>query len=313
MKKELVKLVILASILAVTIGLIKFLPDSGEKTKKTSIKEKNIFSIKQKDILAFILKKSPGEIEVVRDKDKWKIIKPRNLEADHSIVSRFTRDFAAIKGENIASAGKAENYGLGDPSLSIRVKLGGGKSITLYRGNMAPSGSHYYAKAGESPVIYLVSDTVFTPQGLNKSLKDFRNKDFLRLKEDQIRTVRVNSLVINKKDKSWQVAGEENNQDKQKKASELINHILNIKAIDFVEGDEDKSKLLFKDPMTIEIDSKGGTITLILARHVGKTHVKTADGSIYELSYSLFNNIQLDSEELQKKSKAGISPIQKKK
>ena len=312
MKKDLIRLGILASILVVAILLIKFLPEPDKKDKKNSPKEKKLFSINREDIKAFTIKKISSEIHIVRDKSLWTIVKPQKLEADENTILSFTRDFARAQGTKISTPGDSGKFGLKDPAFSITVRLKDNKTITLYRGAMAPSGEDYYAKSGDSPEIYLIKSGTFSSQGLDKSLKDFRNKDFLKLKEESISHILVNNVLLTREKDRWLAQGLKNDQDHQKKTSELVNHILNIKAQDFPDDHNKTPKIEFKDPINIEITTDQGKRLIQISRHRGKTYARVSDRAIYEISYSLFNNIQLDSEYLHKKIVTEI-PANKKK
>jgi uncharacterized protein DUF4340 len=118
----------------------------------------------------------------------------------------------AMNGLNVEEVVAEKPAGLGDfglekPVAIAKVTLDGqAKPIVLKVGEKAPDGSGLYAQADDAPRVFLIASWLGT--NFEKKPFDFRDRDLLHLKRDDVRTLEVSGpegafTVAKKDDGEW--------------------------------------------------------------------------------------------------------------
>src|SRR5262245_23355015 len=161
----------------------------------------------------------PAETTLVfaRDGKQWKLEKPYAAKLDSHQVDRVVGDFlnARTETKNTDLTSSLSQFGLDHPSMTVTLDADGGRSATVYLGNVtlgSPETSLVYVTSSENPKtpaalkrsavggLFKTDAADATTAGdLLKSVTDFRSKDLLL--EDAFTPVDVASTIKLKSDK----------------------------------------------------------------------------------------------------------------
>ncbi len=200
MKKDIVKLALWGIVLVVLILGIMILnrsKDSDDTSKKTAQK---IFQLKGESIVKVKLQKVLGTIVCEKKDNQWQIIKPKKYASNHKAIDRLSQVFMKLESIKFLTDSNLSKFGLAKPKESFSFWIQDEKKYTLYKGNKVPGESSFYVRTNLSKEVYTLSDRFMGSQGLGKRLNDLRDKDFLKLKENQLTTIHMKDFILVKSD-----------------------------------------------------------------------------------------------------------------
>ncbi len=296
MKKDLIKLGIAGIILASLILTIILLPKSKtDKDSKKQLTEKKLFSIKKDDVVKVILNNSKKPIILVKnDKGVWNIDQPRKLDIDHDSFTMLLTQIINLKSNNDYSDDNLKKYGLDDPKISYEMVLKDGKKIIIFKGNQAPDGVSYYCKLNDDKRIYNIHQAFFSKTGVDKGVKELRDKDFLKLKEDDLTKIENKQFVLKKENKQWIVETMDKKETDFQKTLGYVNDLLNLKADDFIEDSEQIKKISFEGERKLDLtlNTTNQTINIILNKIKNKVYAKkVGEDRVFQVAEYTYNNL----------------------
>jgi hypothetical protein len=164
-----------------------------EKPKGDEKKKETLFSFEKAKVKALVLEPAGAEpIRAVHEAGAWKLEKPTAAPADTSAVETVVDALNGLSVEEVVSetpAGLAD-YGLEKPKATVHVELEGQpKPLTLFVGDKSPDSSGLYAKTDDKPRVFLIASWLGT--NFEKKPFDFRDRDLLHLKRDDVRTLEI--------------------------------------------------------------------------------------------------------------------------
>ncbi len=372
MKKDTLKLAVWGGILVVLILGILVLNKSKDPKNTLKQSTKKIFQVKAKDIVKIKLQKGPETIVCEKKDNQWLIIQPRKYDSDHKAIDRLSQLFIKLKPIKSLTDTNLSRFGLDKPKDSFSFWTQDKKQFTLYKGIKVPGESSYYAKTNLSKEIYTLPDRFIGPQGLGKSIHDLRDKDFLKLKENQLTSLQMKDFILVKSDVSMgkldklpeeidfkdQLSGKISYNTKQlvfkgkmsqeekdhlnklsknkvyqeavnklfeashkdkwilksfsagqtnlQLTTKLINDILNIKAIGFVDDPKKEKQFLFKQKeVKVIAHTLNKNIQLSMIEYDSKAYAKTNHKpQVYEITKSLFESVNKGKSYYLKKEKS---------
>ena len=200
-----------AILLAVALGLGAYAyfveskkPAGDDKKKET------LFTFESAKAKEFSLEPRQGDaIRLVKEAGSWKLVAPTPAPADGTSVETVLNALNGLKVEDVVTetpAGLAD-FGLEKPAAIAKVTVEGQpKPLVLKVGEKAPDGSGLYAQTDEKPRVFLIASWLGT--NFEKKPFDFRDRDLLHLKRDDVRTLEVNGpegafTVAKKDDGEW--------------------------------------------------------------------------------------------------------------
>jgi hypothetical protein len=142
------------------------------------LRDKRLLTVDSEKVSQVDLVAKKQEIAFGRDKDEWKIVKPKPLRADGSEVDNLVRALTDARMELSASDDQKKNASLfaaATPVATAKVTAESGTQELQVRKNK----DDYYAKSSVVEGIYKVSSTL--GQAVDKNLEDFRNKKLFDL------------------------------------------------------------------------------------------------------------------------------------
>jgi hypothetical protein len=153
------------------------------------LRDRSVLGFSTWDVNGFELKGPSGDFELAKHGSRWKIEKPRALDADDSAVAALLSKVSAARMTKVVSETASEpgRYGLEHPALSFEIRLAQGGARTLSLGKK--SGDQYYARDSSRSTIFLVPASLY--ESLHLTLFDLRDKKILRETSDQFSRIEI--------------------------------------------------------------------------------------------------------------------------
>ncbi len=158
------------------------------------LRVRDLMAFKLDDVQKLIIARDNGPaVEIDRDGDNWKIVKPAPSPADDTAVRMALGTLVNARASDfVADApGNVNQYGLEKPHLTATVVLKNGEQQSMLFGfkQNEQGKSGIYVRRGERAPVYAVAEYVMT--SLDKSPLDFRNKTILKIDPETVDTVKV--------------------------------------------------------------------------------------------------------------------------
>lgn len=113
-------------------------------------------------------------LSFVKDKNKWYYTKNKKYPITQSSLKTLASTFQKVEAvRELKNADALSDYGLDNPTYTVKVKDKTGKSVTYYIGNA--TGENYYITCDDKSIIYTVSSDITT--SLSYSLDDLITTD----------------------------------------------------------------------------------------------------------------------------------------
>jgi hypothetical protein len=167
---------------------------SGMNKTVNDLRDRDLMAFKLDDVQKLIIARDNGQaLEIDRDGQQWKIVKPAPYAADDMAVRMAIGVLVNAKAADfIADApGNVTQYGLEKPHLTATVVLKNGEQQSMLFGfKQSEQGkSGIYVRRGERAPVYTVAEYVMS--SLDKSALDFRNRTILKADPEAVEAVRV--------------------------------------------------------------------------------------------------------------------------
>ena len=167
---------------------------SGMNKTVNDLRVRDLMAFKLDDVQKLTIARDNGQtVEIDRDGDNWKIVKPAAYTADDmavrtalsTLVNARAADFIADAPGNVAQ------YGLEKPHLTATVMLKNGEQQSMLFGfkQNEQGKSGIYVRRGERAPVYTVAEYVMS--SLDKSALDFRDKTIVKVDPESVETVKV--------------------------------------------------------------------------------------------------------------------------
>jgi hypothetical protein len=221
-------------------------------------------AFKLDDVQKLIIARDNGQtVEIDRDGDHWKIVKPAPYAADDTAVRMALSTLVNAKASDfIADApGDVTQYGLEKPHLTATVMLKNGEQQSMLFGfKQSEQGkSGIYVRRGERAPVYAVAGYVMS--SLDKSVLDFRNRTIVNVDPEAVGTVKVKNsdgeFTLKRAGTDWNViAGGKTTEADIPVVERLLNQLRDL-----------KGQSIVADPMPsaqpFGLDNPAAEITLI--------------------------------------------------
>jgi len=174
---------------------------SGMNKTLDQMRDRELMSFKVDDVQKLLITHDDGtQIEIARDGDKWKIVRPAKYDADPTQVRQILTTLGDSKVADFITdtPTNAAQYGLEKPHLVATIYLGKqGKTETqqslLFGFKQKESGKDgIYVRRGERAPIYTVAPWVMS--GVDKSMLNLRDKTVLSFDPERVETLTLNPL-----------------------------------------------------------------------------------------------------------------------
>ena len=167
---------------------------SGMNKTVNDLRDRDLMAFKLDDVHKLIIARDNGQaLEIDRDGQQWKIVKPAPYAADDMAVRMAIGVLVNAKAADfIADApGNVTQYGLEKPHLTATVVLKNGEQQSMLFGfkQNEQGKSGIYVRRGERAPVYTVAEYVMS--SLDKSALDFRDRTVLKADPEAVEAIRV--------------------------------------------------------------------------------------------------------------------------
>jgi uncharacterized protein DUF4340 len=132
------------------------------------------------------------EVQLVREKDAWRMTAPTAVGADTTEVEGILSTLETLERDAIvtASPSNAAEYGLATPHATVRVRLAGvPEPLGLMIGDKTPDGGSLFARTAASPAVFTIPS--FVEGSLVKKPFDLRDRSVLHVKRADVITMDI--------------------------------------------------------------------------------------------------------------------------
>src|SRR5262249_29148337 len=133
------------------------------------------------------------EIELHRDDGTWRLVRPIQAPADDATVKAVVGAIADTEVQRTLDQAPADlaPFGLDKPTVTARLTLKDGSQPppAVGAGRTPGSGRNPSARKAAEPKLYLTTSSIGF--GLNKQVKDLRDKQILTFKDEDVTRVEI--------------------------------------------------------------------------------------------------------------------------
>ncbi|MEX2459875.1 MAG: DUF4340 domain-containing protein [Paenibacillaceae bacterium] len=168
--------------------------------KEKAVEEKKLVALKVADIQAIQLQVRDAastdstdaalkSTELTKKSTNWEMILPAAYPVNSFSVDSWNDAYSALTYEGVVEENPTNlaDYGLAEPKEFFQVTLQDGTTKKLLIGNALPIEGHVYAKFGDAPKVYDITDQAL--QGLKKQPLDFVDKNAVKLTYDNVKSI----------------------------------------------------------------------------------------------------------------------------
>lgn len=202
------KLVILFFLFVGLAIFVYYYEIEGEPKREEAKKlEESLFRLKQDEIASLeVVRAGQEPVVLKKEGENWVLKAPVEAAADSSTLDSLLRNIETARIERTfpEGGGRAEEYGLKEPRLTLKVGAQGKEKVLLV-GNDEYTGTQIYAQFQNDSKVYLTSDSLFTTA--DKDVMQWRNKKVLAFERDQVRAVEIErgaeKIALKKEGDQW--------------------------------------------------------------------------------------------------------------
>jgi uncharacterized protein DUF4340 len=175
-------------------------------------KKEKLLAIDKDAVTAVTLTYPDREIDLRKDDKGWRVVKPVDAPADEAAAKALVTTLADAEVQKTLDQLPADlgSFGLDKPSVTARITLkDGSQPPPVAVGKNTAIGGKTYVRKDDEAKLYLTTSSL--QYGLNKQVKDLRDKQILAFKDEDVTRVEIkpesgDPLVLTRKDKdAWTV------------------------------------------------------------------------------------------------------------
>ncbi len=228
------------------LGAFVYFYEIAGKSEREETKslEESLLRMKREDITGLeILRPEAEGIILSKEAQQWVIVHPVETSADGSTVDVLLRDLSqATRDRSFPEGGtRAEQYGLHEPRMTLKVQAGG-EEKTLLIGNDDFTGSQIYAQFQGDSEVLLTSGVLFTTA--NKDLLQWRSKKVLVFDREELQTIEIVKSAITirltRQEEEWHLEAPIQERADQNSVSSLLSTVEFGQAQEFVSDDPEE-------------------------------------------------------------------------
>ena len=288
-------LVIAAVVLALLAGAVWYTRENPPPDEDSAPK---IVELEEDQIRKITLRREGDEpIEMVRDEgDEWQFGGGLEIAADDSSIGLMASSLASLNAERLVSENVVEwgPYELEAPALAVGYALeeGGGE---VQFGRDTPTGSGVFARLKGDPRLFTVYS--YNKNSFDKSVFDLRDKRLLRLDEDTISRITVETasrtLGFEREDGDWRIVQPMEARADDFTVGDLSRAIRTAEMTEVLAETEEDPVYSFGRPRaTVTVEDGKGRHELVIAQE-GETYFARSSGQdgVYGVSATLAESL----------------------
>jgi hypothetical protein len=180
-----------AGVLA-ALGTYIYFVESQRSDTEEKKKEKVFAFIKAKARELSLEPRTGTSLRLVKQGAQWKLAAPLEAAADQGEIDSLLQTLEGLELSEVVSEKPASlaDFGLETPKVKVAITSEGAKEpLVLLIGDKAPDGSGLYAKLPQRPRVFTIAS--WLDSTFDKKPFDFRDRDLLHVKRDDVRTLEV--------------------------------------------------------------------------------------------------------------------------
>src|SRR5271156_694901 len=167
---------------------------AGMNKTVNDLRVRDLMAFNLDDVQKLIIARDNGQtVEIDRDGDNWKIVKPAPSPADNTAVRMALGTLVNARASDFVSdaPSNVNQYGLEKPHLTATVVLKSGEQQSMLFGfkQSGEGKSGIYVRRGERAPVYAVAEYVMT--SLDKSPLDFRDRTIVKVDPEAVEAIKV--------------------------------------------------------------------------------------------------------------------------
>lgn len=239
------KVGVLCAIFLALGAFVYFYEIAGKSEREeTKSLEESLLRMKREEITGLeILRPEAEGIILSKEAQQWVIVHPVETFADGSTVDVLLRDLSqATRDRSFPEGGtRAEQYGLHEPRMTLKVQAGG-EEKTLLIGNDDFTGSQIYAQFQGDSEVLLTSGVLFTTA--NKDLMQWRSKKVLVFDREELQAIEIvhsgDTIRLTRQEEEWHLEAPIQERADQNSVSSLLSAVEFAQAQEFVSDDPEE-------------------------------------------------------------------------
>ena len=269
------------------LGLGAYLYFVESKQMAEEAKKQKLVELSPDDVTGITLIYPDREIVLEKGDGGWRLTKPVAAAADDITVKNLIHAIADAEVKKTIEDVPADltQFGLAQPAVTIKVTTKTGALPDLKVGKTTAVSASTYVQRSDQPKLYLTGSAFHA--GMDKQVKDLRDKKIVELKEDDIVRIALHGpdgdVLLTKSGGNWQIEQPTALRADGNAVRALLSGVRNLRATDFASdapSDADLATYGLDTPKSqLVFTAADGTETRLL---VGKEndqglYVKTAD------------------------------------
>jgi hypothetical protein len=202
--------ILVLAVLVAALGAYIYLREIPQAEREA--KKEKLVAVDKDAVTGVTLTYPDREIELRKDDKGWRVAKPVDAPADETVVNSLVGTVVDAEVQKTLDEMPKDlaSFGLEQPTVTVRLALkDGSQSPAVAVGKNTAIGGKTYVRKGDEPKLYLTTSSIGF--GLNKQVKDLRDKQVMTFKDEEVSRVDIKpadgppvSLVRKDKD-AWTV------------------------------------------------------------------------------------------------------------
>jgi len=290
-----------------SVALLPVLLATSTGKSLDDLRDRAVLHMDSSQVASFTLKNSTGELELRRENDQWKFVKPADVLADKDsvefllsvVANAQTNNYASEKPENLAK------YGLVPPAITFTAEDAKGKKSTLLVGKK--DGALYFGRDASRPMIFRFPPSV--EEKLAQGFADLRDKSLVHVAGDDIQRVEIHNangeiVATRKKDNQdeWAIEAPADQKGKSAASWRILDPITRLKADEVVDHPAAIQLAALANPgiRVVLGDKDGRSWTVRVSKPEGESvYAQASDGAaLYRLKKQAFDDLNFKPADL---------------
>ena len=175
------------------LGAYIYFVESKREDEPEKKKEK-VFAAFDKTKVEGLALSAPGqeEVQLVRDKDGWRMTAPQAVAADAGEADSLLTTLEGLETDGVVSESPTDlaEYGLAAPRSTVRVRLqGAAEPVVLLIGDKTPDGSAVYARVPTAARVFTLPS--YVEGSFTKKPFDLRDRNVLHIQRDAVTSIDI--------------------------------------------------------------------------------------------------------------------------
>jgi hypothetical protein len=174
------------------LGAYIYFVESKREDKPDKVKEKVFAFDKAKVEGLAVSAAGQEEIQVVRDKDGWRMTAPLAVAADAAEADALVNSLETLEMDEVVAESPSDlaEYGLAAPRSTVRLRLqGAAEPLMLLVGDKTPDGSAVYARLPKAPRVFTIP--AYVEGSFTKKPFDLRDRSVLHVQRDAVDSLEI--------------------------------------------------------------------------------------------------------------------------